>query len=69
MRGFHEFEDEQPKAEVDKVLHRLRETAVNDEIQWLMESGDLSDSAAADRLKALFKLRADMKNARTAPAQ
>ena len=69
MRGFHEFEDEQPKAEIDKVLHRLRETAVNDEIQWLMESGDLSDSAAADRLKTLFKLRADMKNARTAPAQ
>jgi DNA primase len=69
MRGFHEFEDEQPQAEVDKVLHRLREVAVNDEIQWLMESGDISDSAAADRLKALFKLRADMKNARTAPAQ
>jgi DNA primase len=69
MRGFHEFEDEQPQAEVDKVLHRLREAAVNDEIQWLMESGDISDSAAAERLKTLFKLRADMKNARTAPAQ
>ena len=68
MRGFHDFEDEQPKVEVEKVLHRLREAAVNDEIQWLMESGDISDSAAAERLKTLFKLRADMKNARTAPA-
>jgi len=66
MRAFHDFEDEQPQDEIDKALQRLRESAVNDEIQWLMESGDLADSAAADRLKALFKLRADMKNARTA---
>ena len=68
MRGFHDFEDEQPKVEVDRVLHRLRETAVQEEIRWLTESGDLSDSAAADRLRVLIKLQADMKNARTAPA-
>ena len=69
MRAFHDFEDEQPQAEIDKALHRLREVAINDEIQWLMESGDLADSAAADRLKTLFKLRADMKNARTSAAR
>ena len=67
MRSFHDFEDEQPRAEVEKVLHRLRETAVQEEIRWLTESGDLSDSAAADRLRVLIKLQADMKNARTAP--
>jgi DNA primase len=68
MRSFHDFEDEQPKVEVEKVLLRLRETAVNDEIRWLTESGDLSDSAAADRLRVLIKLQAQMKIARTAPA-
>jgi DNA primase len=66
MLGFHDLEQEQPGVEVRKALHRLRESAVNEEIQWLMESGDLSDSAAAERLKTLFRLRADMKNARTA---
>lgn len=66
MREFHEFDDEDPRAEVDKALHLLREAAVNDEIQWLMESGGDLGESAAERLRVLIKLRADMKNARTA---
>lgn len=61
LRGFHEVDDEDPPALVAAVLQRLRQRAVDDELQWLIESGELSE-AATERRNALIALRAEMKN-------
>jgi DNA primase len=62
LQGFHEFDDEDPAGLVAAVLHRLRQRAIDDELQWLLESGELSESAV-ERRNALFSMRAEMKNA------
>ncbi len=61
LRGFHEVDDEDPAALVASVLHRLRQRAVDDELQWLIESGELSEAATARR-NALIALRSQMKS-------
>ncbi len=66
LAGFHEVEDDDaPLALVEAVLRRLRQRAVKDELDWLMESGELSDEAITRR-NALFALTAALKNPHTA---
>jgi DNA primase len=67
LRSFHELEHDEPKAEIEAVLHRLRQRAVDDELQWLIESGELSE-AATERRNALLALRAELKAATAAAA-
>ena len=62
LAGFHEVDDDDaPLALVEAVLRRLRQRAVKDELDWLIESGELSDEATARR-NALFALTAALKN-------
>jgi DNA primase len=68
LRGFHEVDDEDPPALVAAVLHRLRQRAVDDELQWLIESGAELSQSAIERRNALFALRAEMKNSQAGPA-
>lgn len=69
LAGFHEVDDEEsPVLLVEAVLRRLHQRAVADELQWLIESGELSETATARR-NALFALTAELKNTRfTNPA-
>ena len=68
LAGFHEVEDDDAPAELlDAVLRRLRQRAVADELQWLIESGELSEAATARR-NELFALTAELKNAASGPA-
>nr|WP_217283720.1 DNA primase [Aquabacterium terrae] len=67
VRGFHEMDDEDPASQVNAVLLRLRQRAIDDELQWLIESGELSEAATARR-NALIALRAELKNAAAASA-
>ena len=68
LAGFHEVEDDDAPAELlEAVLRRLRQRAVADELQWLIESGELSEAATARR-NQLFALTAELKNAATSPA-
>jgi DNA primase len=62
LAGFHEVEDEDvPLLLVESVLRRLRQFAVKDELDWLIESGELSEAAIARR-NELFVLTAELKN-------
>jgi DNA primase len=64
IRTLHHFDDEEaPAAQLEALLIRLRQLAVDDELQLLMESGDLSE-AAAQRGRALLALRAELKRPR-----
>ena len=66
LAGFHAVDDDDaPGLLVEAVLRRLRQRAVADELQWLIESGELSEAATARR-NALFTLTAELKNAITA---
>ena len=66
LAGFHEVEDDAfPVAALESVMQQLRLEAMNEELKWLTESGDLSDAASA-RLKGLLPLRAEMKRAASA---
>ncbi len=68
LAGFHEVEDDEaPAALVEAVLRRLRQFAVKDELDWLIESGELSE-AAVTRRNELFALTAELKNSAAAPA-
>ena len=68
LAGFHEVEDDEaPAALVEAVLRRLRQFAVKDELDWLIESGELSEAAIARR-NELFALTAELKNLAAAPA-
>ena len=68
LAGFHEVEDDAfPIAALESVMQQLRLDAMNEELKWLTESGDLSDAATA-RLKGLMPLRAEMKRAASAVA-
>jgi hypothetical protein len=61
LAGYHEVEDEEsPALLVEAVLRRLHQRAVADELQWLIESGELSE-AATERRNALFALTAELK--------
>ena len=61
LAGYHEVEDEEsPTLLVEAVLRRLHQRAVADELQWLIESGELSE-AATERRNALFALTAELK--------
>ena len=58
---FHDVEDdESPAVLLQAVLRRLHQRAVDDELQWLVESGELSDDATTRR-NELFALRAALK--------
>ena len=62
LAGFHEVDDDEAPAElVEAVLRRLRQFAVKDELDWLIESGELSEAAIARR-NELFALTAELKN-------
>ena len=68
LAGFHEVDDDDaPLQLLEAVLRRLRQRAVKDELDWLLESGDLSEAATARR-NALIALTAELKNATKAPA-
>ena len=68
LAGFHEVDDDDaPAALLEAVLRRLRQRAVKDELDWLLESGELSDAATARR-NALIALTAELKNAAVVPA-
>ena len=68
LAAFHDVDDdESPQALIDAVLQRLRLRAVNDELDLLLESGDLSDDAMARR-NDLFALRAELTTRPTASA-
>jgi len=57
----HHFDDVDPaQSQLTAALHRLRQQAVDDELQLLMESGELSASAAG-RGRELLALRAQLK--------
>ena len=61
IRAMHHFEDEEPPAsQLEALMLRLRRQSVDDELQLLVESGDLSE-AATQRGKALLALRAELK--------
>ena len=60
LSQFHEMPEDGDNAAMGAVLHRLRQRAVDDELQWLIESGDLSDDAA-QRRNQLLALRAQLK--------
>ena len=68
LAGYHEVEDEEsPALLVEAVLRRLHQRAVADELQWLIESGELSE-AATERRNALFALTAELKKNLSAPS-
>jgi len=50
MTAYHPVDDDEaPQVLVDGVLRRLKQRAVADELEWLIESGELSDEATARR--------------------
>ena len=60
LREFHAMPDDDPSHAMTAVLHRLRQRAIDDELQWLIESGELSE-AATQRRNQLFSLRSQLK--------
>jgi DNA primase len=69
MSRFHDFDDEEaPAQSIDNVLRRLRQRAVADELQMLIESGELSDEAMARR-NELIALTAALKAPPASPAR
>jgi DNA primase len=61
VRSLHHFEqDEHAGADLQALMHRLRQQAVDEELQLLMESGDLSDDARR-RGKDLLARRAALR--------
>jgi DNA primase len=67
LRSMHQFEDEDsPALQLQTLLHRLRQQAVDDELQSLIESGEQSESATA-RTRALLDLRTALRRALPQP--
>ena len=61
VRGLHHFEQDANAADdLRTLMHRLHQQAVDEELQWLMESGELSADALA-RSKALLAERARLR--------
>lgn len=68
VRGLHHLEhNDHAATELQALLHRLRQQAVDEELQLLMESGDLSD-AAMQRGKLLLAQRASLRAGLPGPA-
>jgi DNA primase len=69
LAGFHAVDDDEAPAQlVEAVLRRLRQFAVADELDWLIESGELSEAAIARR-NELVALTIALKNPQgTGPA-
>ncbi len=67
IRALHHFdEDEAPHEQLVAAVVRLRQQAVDEELEILMESGELSP-AAAERRRELLALRAELKRPAAAP--
>lgn len=67
LRGMHQFDDEDsPELQLTTLLHRLRQQAVDDELQALIDSGERSEAADA-RTRALLALRAEFRRATATP--
>jgi len=61
LTTFHDVaDDETPEVLLEAMLLNLRKQAIADELNWLTESGDLSEEATARR-NALIHLRAELK--------
>jgi hypothetical protein len=60
LRRFHEASDGVPADDLAALIHQLKLRAVADELNWLLESGDLSDTESA-RFNALTRLRDKLK--------
>ncbi|MBI5256299.1 MAG: DNA primase [Burkholderiales bacterium] len=63
VRGYHDVEDEDPMPMVNYILHKLRERAVQDELSWLIESGNELSEEAIARRRQLVEMQAAMKKA------
>jgi DNA primase len=67
LAGLHELGSEaEPRAELDALLTRLRLQAVEDELNLLIESGDLSEAARA-RHRALNAQLSELKRPKAGP--
>jgi len=60
LRQFHEASDGVPAEDLAAVVHQLKLRAIADELNWLLESGDLSETESA-RFNALTRLRDQLK--------
>ncbi len=60
LRQFHDASDGVPAEDLAAVVHQLKLRAISDELNWLLESGDLSDTEAA-RFNELTRLRDRLK--------
>jgi hypothetical protein len=66
LRELHDIGDEeQPRAQMEAVLHYLAEAAVDEEINLLAESGELSETALARR-RQLYDRQKELKLSRPA---
>jgi hypothetical protein len=57
-----------PADDLAAVVHQLKLRAVADELNWLLESGELSDTESA-RFNALIRLREQLKTQPPSPLQ
>ena len=61
LMAFHDVaDDEKPEVLLEAMLLSLRKQAIAEELNWLTESGDLSDEATVRR-NALIRLRDELK--------
>jgi DNA primase len=60
LRQFHDAADGVPADDLAAVVHQLKLRAIADELNWLLESGDLSDTESA-RFNELTRLRDRLK--------
>ena len=64
IRTLHRFDEEEaPASQLEAIVWRLHQQAVDDELQLLMESGDLSP-AATERGRELLARRSELKRPR-----
>jgi DNA primase len=69
MTRFHDVDDDEPPdVLIESILRRLRQQAVADELNLLLESGELSEQATARR-NELIALTAELKNQANPPAK
>jgi DNA primase len=60
LRQFHEASDGVPAEDLAAIVHQLKLRAIADELNWLLESGDLSETESA-RFNTLTRLRDQLK--------
>jgi len=68
LQQFHDASDGVPADDLAAVVHQLKLRAVADELNWLLESGELSDTESA-RFNALIRLREQLKTQPPSPLQ